>query len=140
MRFLRAHTEIYSQMASGRPLISNPELVEIYNLSCIWSDVKDEWKVIYLTSPHTIFPWTTKIGINEYKWVRVMVFNATFNNISDISWRSVLLVEETGVPGENHRPVASHWQTLLLKVNSQYTVLKINNIKNNKIHNISIKK
>ena len=34
--------------------------------------------------------------------VRVMVFNATFNNISVISWRSVLLVEETGVPGENH--------------------------------------
>ena len=41
-----------------------------------------------------------------------MVFNATFNNISDISWRSVLLVEETVVPGENHRPVASHRQTL----------------------------
>jgi hypothetical protein len=32
-----------------------------------------------------------------------MVFNATFNNISVISWRSVLLVEETGVPGEDHR-------------------------------------
>jgi hypothetical protein len=29
--------------------------------------------------------------------IRVMVFNATFNNISIISWRSVLLVEETGV-------------------------------------------
>ena len=41
-----------------------------------------------------------------------MVFNATFNNISIVSWRSVLLVEETGVPGENHRPIASHWQTL----------------------------
>ena len=27
-----------------------------------------------------------------------MVFNTTFNNISVISWRSVLLVEETGVP------------------------------------------
>jgi hypothetical protein len=27
-------------------------------------------------------------------------------------WRSVLLVEETGVPGEKHKPVASHWQTL----------------------------
>jgi hypothetical protein len=37
-----------------------------------------------------------------------MVFNATFNNISGILWRSVLLVEETRVPGENHRPVASH--------------------------------
>jgi hypothetical protein len=36
-----------------------------------------------------------------------MVFNATFNNISVISWQSVLLVEETGVPGENHQPVAS---------------------------------
>ena len=40
------------------------------------------------------------------------MFNATVNNISVISWRSVLLVEETRVPGENHRPVASHWQTL----------------------------
>jgi hypothetical protein len=34
-----------------------------------------------------------------------MVFNVTVNNISSISWRSVLLVEETGVTGENHRPV-----------------------------------
>jgi hypothetical protein len=34
-----------------------------------------------------------------------IVFNATFNNISVISWRSVLLVEETGVPEENHQPV-----------------------------------
>ena len=33
-----------------------------------------------------------------------MVFNATFSNISIISWRSVLLVEETGVRGKNHRP------------------------------------
>jgi len=37
------------------------------------------------------------------------VFNATFNNISVISCRSVLLVEETG---ENHRPATSHLQTL----------------------------
>jgi hypothetical protein len=37
-----------------------------------------------------------------------MVFNATFNNISVISWRLVLLVEETGVPEENYRPAASH--------------------------------
>ena len=34
-----------------------------------------------------------------------MVFNATFNNISVISWRSVLLVEETRGPGLNHRQV-----------------------------------
>ena len=42
-----------------------------------------------------------------------MVFNATFNNISFISWRSVLLVEKTG---ENHWPATSHWQTLSLNV------------------------
>jgi len=41
-----------------------------------------------------------------------MVFNATFNNISVILWRSVLLVEETGVSGENHRPAASQ-QTMV---------------------------
>jgi hypothetical protein len=33
---------------------------------------------------------------------RVIVFNTTFNNISVISWWSVLLVEETGVPRKNH--------------------------------------
>ena len=41
-----------------------------------------------------------------------MVFNTAFNNISVIPWRSVLLVVESRVPGENHRPVASHRQTL----------------------------
>ena len=35
-----------------------------------------------------------------------IVFYATFGNISAISWRPVLLVEEAGVPGENHRPWA----------------------------------
>ena len=39
-----------------------------------------------------------------------MVLNTNFNNISDISWRSVLLVEESGAPGEKHRPAANHWQ------------------------------
>jgi hypothetical protein len=50
------------------------------------------------------------------KWMPVkiefMVFNATFNNISVIPWWSLLLVKETRVLGENHRPVTSHWQTL----------------------------
>ena len=26
-----------------------------------------------------------------------------------ISWRPVLVVEEAGIPGENHRPWASNW-------------------------------
>jgi hypothetical protein len=39
----------------------------------------------------------------------ILVFNATFSNISAISWRPVLEVEEAEVPGENHRPWASNW-------------------------------
>jgi hypothetical protein len=47
--------------------------------------------------------------------LRFMVFNATFNNISVI-WRSVLLVEEPGVPGETHPPVAGHNNHLVVFV------------------------
>jgi hypothetical protein len=50
------------------------------------------------------------VDVNGLVWF--MVFNATFNNISVISWQSVLLMEEARVPGENHWHVASHWQTL----------------------------
>jgi len=39
---------------------------------------------------------------------RGMAFYATLSNISVISCRSVLMVDETRVPGENHRPAASH--------------------------------
>ena len=48
-------------------------------------------------------------GILRYiNSVRDVVFNAAFINVSVISWRSVLTEEETEVPGENNRPVASH--------------------------------
>ena len=63
-------------------------------------------------------PFPIQIEHNDVKkrmtkyYLLVSVFNATFNNISVISWRSVLLVRETGGPGENHRPVTSHRQTL----------------------------
>ena len=55
-----------------------------------------------------LLAWSKKVWL--ILWF--MVLNTTFNNISVISWRSVLLVEETRVPGENHWLVASHWQTL----------------------------
>ena len=42
--------------------------------------------------------------------VMVMVFNATLNIISAISWRSVVLVVEIGVPGENYLPATSHFE------------------------------
>ena len=52
---------------------------------------------------------TEHLMIREFGFI---AFNATFNNISVLSWRSDLLVEETGVPGKKQGPVASHWQTL----------------------------
>ena len=55
--------------------------------------------------PHPSFSMseTSLIGFllsHLIKGVRVIVFNAIFNNISVISWRLVLLVEETRVPRE----------------------------------------
>jgi hypothetical protein len=44
----------------------------------------------------------------------VMVFSATFNNISIVSWQSVLLEEETE---ENHRQVTEkHYYIILYRV------------------------
>jgi hypothetical protein len=42
----------------------------------------------------------------------VIMFNATFNNSSVISWRSVLFVEEIRVHRKKNRPAASYSQTL----------------------------
>jgi len=39
----------------------------------------------------------------------ILVFNATISNISAVSRRPVLVVEEAGVPEDNHRPWASNW-------------------------------
>ena len=92
------------------PILSNTKNIDIY--------LKIE------SRPSSIRMYTLQISkqlqtdINEntdikpetcsHFWFRFMVFNATFNDISVISWRAVLLVEKTGVPGENYRPVASH--------------------------------
>ena len=58
-----------------------------------------------------------------------MVSNTTFNNISAISWQSVLLVVETGVPVEHHRPVANHWQTLSHNVVSSTPTIRYKRVK-----------
>jgi hypothetical protein len=50
-----------------------------------------------------------KFAIYLTSWV---LFNSSFNYISVILWLSVLLADESAVPGENHQPATSHWQTL----------------------------
>jgi hypothetical protein len=44
------------------------------------------------------------------KLVGFMVFSVTFNNISVISWQSVLLVNETGGHGENQQVTDKHYR------------------------------
>ena len=48
----------------------------------------------------------------------VMVFNATFNNNSAISWWSVLLVEETGVMEKTLKCGIKHYNITLLSKES----------------------
>jgi hypothetical protein len=45
-----------------------------------------------------------------------MVFNATFNCISVIAWQSILLMEETGVSGENLSQVTDKLYHMLYRV------------------------
>jgi hypothetical protein len=60
-------------------------------------------------------PWLSSLYIANTKWpsiiykVRIRLW-CIFKNISVISWQSVFVVEETGIPGENHWPVVSHLQ------------------------------
>jgi hypothetical protein len=70
-----------------------------------------QWDII------TIRCYAESENVKRFKYctkrrVGSIVLNATFNNILAISWRSGLLMEETGVPGENHRPAESHLQNL----------------------------
>ena len=57
------------------------------------------------------YPCHTLIQVFSYRLFGFFMLNATFNNITVISWWSVLLVEGTGILRENHLPAISHWET-----------------------------
>jgi hypothetical protein len=75
---------------------------------------------------HTITV-TTRRTVHSPLWVRVMVFNPTFNNTSIISYWSVLLVEVSGVARENHWPVADKLYHIMLLSMEIVLILKVMN-------------
>ena len=117
---------------------------------------KQKCKIYVINSITTlVHSWITVLFV--YSWFLFDIRNGLglwcFNNISDISWQTVLLVEETRVLTENHQPAASHWQTLSHNVVSSgiqthvsgYLVFKINSHKssiyaNIYIHNVIVTK
>ena len=59
-------------------------------------------------------------------WVRVMVFNATFNNISVVSWQSALLV---GVLGEHHRlAITESVSHKIVSITSRLSEIRTHNV------------
>ena len=82
-------------------------LVVSLNKCTIWIQLNLYWSSIMQSCywKHAHF-WLLATIHSLFLLVCLMVFSATFNNISAISWRSVFLVEETGGPGENHRSIA----------------------------------
>ena len=80
-------TGFFHRHSTGRPVFST-----------------DMWQFIGLPCLHA----TGRVWLPPLKSGVVMALNATVSNITYISWRSVLLVDETKIHGENYRPVASH--------------------------------
>ena len=78
--------------------------LNVFNPSCIsvlsFGNQLTIITLVYMSQPMIRISIGTCFGLVSVKWlyVRLVVFSATFNNMSVISWRSVLLVEETGIP------------------------------------------
>ena len=68
-------------------------------------------EVCFMRKKEQVDEKNSTVGIFCTYWIffLFLVFNATFSNISAMSWWPVLVVEEAGVPEENHRPWASNW-------------------------------
>jgi len=97
----------------------SPRTIPIYEICKLVPSASvtcDQWHNLQLVEACRYF-------VDWFGLVWLMVFNATFNNISVISWRSVLLMEETGVPWENHRPAASHCQTWFELTDKLYHIM-----------------
>ena len=65
-----------------------------------WKWRQDVYKLQLDSSSSECRPNTDSVSLCLFVCLMMFFFNITFNNISVISWLSVLLVEETGGPGD----------------------------------------
>jgi hypothetical protein len=84
-------------------------IIETFNITNVASMIK---RYIWYGKYAKLSGESEIVYLELFGLVWFIALNATFNIISVISLRSIVLGDETVVPGENHRPVASHWQTL----------------------------
>jgi hypothetical protein len=93
------------------PTIYLPPQEKVWKLDAKSCIVSISWRCFLFPKS----PWFYHLDLLKH-WLLdwFLVFNAAFSNISAISWWPVLVVEEAGVPGENHRTWASNWKTLSL--------------------------
>jgi hypothetical protein len=88
----------------------------ILSKSCITTYTRHYQNKNIETVPFLVWNWWNLTIFWEIHYVGLfvclVVLNATFNNISVILWLSVLLVEDTGEPRKNHKPVICNWWTL----------------------------
>ena len=114
------------KLASNTPLLYNRSTImfnfivfqilssESYTVIACWSymyNIHCDHLLItqYMYNAVTFKYMSLVYNVKHMVIVRLKVFDATFNNISAISWRSDLFVEKTR---ETHQPAASRWQTL----------------------------
>ena len=91
------------------------------NIDQLVTQTVDQWSLYLQDSPRKhSSEGITEVSVHDKEasgrmvWFAFMVFSATFNNISVISWRSVLLMEETGVHGENHSQITDKLYHIML--------------------------
>ena len=123
-----SHQTVYHQVFLSRCLVSAYFYTSLESKISIIYICTTEWMLYHVCLMPLYFTYiveaTFNTGGNWSTWrkpltchnvqqrfdlIWFIVLNATFSNISAISWRPVLVVEEVGVPGENHRPWASNW-------------------------------
>jgi hypothetical protein len=112
--FCNAHTNFISfrleLFTMGDWKLSLPNLLCMMNQEML---LYQQYQPPLVLLHHVVHVYKFLVAVSNYLEVQfnvlfvcLMVFNATFNSISVISLRSVLLVQETGGPGENHRQIS----------------------------------